>query len=114
MGRGRKQQEGGTGSRSTASKPPAKPFQIAAKASKNNGIVIVTHTHTQKGRKREKDGGEEERMKGRRSVEQRLFTYSQVLKDKYIYKDKTAANSTPAPTPAPSLAPVGLLGKLAR
>lgn len=53
-------------------------------------------------------------MKGRRSVEQRLFTYSQVLKDKYIYKDKTAANSTPAPTPAPTLAPVGLLGKLAR
>lgn len=53
-------------------------------------------------------------MKGRRGVEQRLFTYSQVLKDKYIYKDKTAANSTPAPTPAPSLAPVGLLGKLAR
>lgn len=55
MGRGRKQQEGGTGSRSTASKPPAKPFQIAAKASKNNGIVIVTHTQTHTERQREKE-----------------------------------------------------------
>lgn len=56
-------QEGATGSRSTASKPLAKPFQIAAKASKNNGIVIVTHTHTERQR-----GIERERMKGRLSV----------------------------------------------
>lgn len=70
MGRGRKQQEGGTGSRSTASKPPAKPFQIAAKASKNNGIVIVTHTHTERQKERERWGGgrENERETGRRAA----------------------------------------------
>lgn len=70
MGRGRKQQEGGTGSRSTASKPPAKPFQIAAKASKNNGIVIVTHTHRKAERERERwgEGRENERETERRAA----------------------------------------------